>query len=48
MLPRLKEIADGRSHATADSILRQRIDDTRQLIAVIKYCLDNDVPLNFC
>ncbi|MEV5283282.1 hypothetical protein [Streptomyces sp. NPDC051993] len=47
VLPRLKAIVDGHAH-TADSIVQRRVDDTRQLIDVMKYCLDEDVPLCFC
>ncbi|MFD5950351.1 hypothetical protein ACFWAZ_27365 [Streptomyces collinus] len=48
MLPRLEAIVAERSHAADDPVLRRRIDDTRRLIDVIKYCVDKDVPLVFC
>jgi hypothetical protein len=49
MLPRLEELAAERTQAAEDPDLgRRRIDDTRQLIDVMKYCVDKGVPLNFC
>ncbi|MBD0420247.1 hypothetical protein H0H10_13950 [Streptomyces sp. TRM S81-3] len=49
MLPRLEELAVERPQAADDSDLqRRRIDDTRQLINVMKYCVDKGVPLVFC
>ncbi|MFF5968648.1 hypothetical protein ACFY64_34045 [Streptomyces collinus] len=26
----------------------RRVDDTRRLIDVMKYCVDKDIPLDFC
>ncbi|MEV0224219.1 hypothetical protein [Streptomyces sp. NPDC050704] len=48
MLPRLEAILDERSHAADDPILQRRIDDTCQLIDVMKYCVDKDIRLDFC
>ncbi len=49
MLPRLAELAAERPEAAADPDLeRRRIDDTRQLIEVMKYCVDKGVSLYFC
>ncbi|GAA4484523.1 hypothetical protein GCM10023191_007780 [Actinoallomurus oryzae] len=47
MLPRLEAIIDQRQHDGSDSILRRRIDDARQLVAVMRLCLDKDVELIF-
>ncbi|MFD8566676.1 hypothetical protein [Streptomyces sp. NPDC059639] len=47
MLPRLEAIISERSQAD-DPILHRRIEDTRQLIDVMKYCVDKDIPLDFC
>ncbi|MFK0294880.1 hypothetical protein ACIQU6_31010 [Streptomyces sp. NPDC090442] len=48
MLPRLEAIINERPHAAGDPILQRRIDDTRQLVAAMKYCVDKDVTLDFC
>ncbi|MGW3655054.1 hypothetical protein ACWD6R_04775 [Streptomyces sp. NPDC005151] len=48
MLPRLEAIIDQRQHEDSDPLLRRRIDDVHQLVTVMKYCLDEDVDLNFC
>ncbi|WP_329580884.1 hypothetical protein [Streptomyces sp. NBC_01361] len=48
MLPRLEAIISERSQAADDPILQRRIDNTRQLIDVMKYCVDKDIPLDFC
>ncbi|MFJ3720804.1 hypothetical protein [Streptomyces sp. NPDC090057] len=48
MLPRLKEIVGERPQVVDDPVLQRRINDTRQLIAVMKYCVDKGVPLDFC
>ncbi|MEU3937600.1 hypothetical protein AB0E85_37055 [Streptomyces sp. NPDC029044] len=48
MLPRLEEIIQERPHAADDPILLRRIDDTRRLIDVMRYCVDKDLPLVFC
>ncbi|MFF8476025.1 hypothetical protein [Streptomyces sp. NPDC015414] len=48
MLPRLKEIVGERPQVVDDPVLQRRINDIRQLIAVMKYCVDKGVPLDFC
>lgn len=51
MLPRLEEIIDRAPHDGDadhdDPVLRRRVDDTRQLVAAIRVCLDKDVGLVF-
>ncbi|MEW2807542.1 hypothetical protein AB0929_10555 [Streptomyces massasporeus] len=46
MLPRLEAIID-QLHEDSDPVLQRRVDDTRQLVTVMKYCLDKDVELLF-
>lgn len=48
MLPRLEAIVDERLRVADDPVLQRRIDDTRQLIDVMTYCVDKGVPLDFC
>jgi hypothetical protein len=48
MLPRLEAIVGERPRVADDPVLQRRIDDTRQLIDVLKYCVDKGVPLDFC
>uniref|UniRef100_A0AAU3I9B5 Uncharacterized protein n=1 Tax=Streptomyces sp. NBC_01393 TaxID=2903851 RepID=A0AAU3I9B5_9ACTN len=48
MLPRLKAIISEQPQPCDDPILQRRMDDTRRLIDVLKYCVDKDVPLDFC
>jgi hypothetical protein len=47
MLPRLESIIDQRRRDGSDPLLQQRIDDARQLVAVMRLCLDEDVALIF-
>ncbi|MEU8706304.1 hypothetical protein [Streptomyces sp. NPDC048565] len=50
MLPRLEAIIDERQHLQhlgCDPVLERRIDDTRQLVTVMKFCLDKDVEVIF-
>ncbi|MFD3496267.1 hypothetical protein ACFWWB_37860 [Streptomyces sp. NPDC058690] len=47
MLPRLETIIDQRQHDGSDPLLQRRIDDTRQLITVMEFCLYKDVELIF-
>ncbi|MFD8726166.1 hypothetical protein ACFV2H_51755 [Streptomyces sp. NPDC059629] len=47
MLPRLEAIIDQRQHDGSDSVLQRRIDDARQLVTVLRLCLDKDVELIF-
>ncbi|MEU6603439.1 hypothetical protein [Streptomyces flaveolus] len=46
MLPRLETIIDQLQHED-DPVHQRRVDDTRQLVTVMKYCLDKDVELIF-
>ncbi|MFF4867493.1 hypothetical protein ACFY3J_38820 [Streptomyces sp. NPDC001231] len=47
MLPRLEAIIDQLQHEVSDPVLQRRVDDARQLVTVMKYCLDKDVELIF-
>ncbi|MEV6960689.1 hypothetical protein AB0M97_16130 [Streptomyces sp. NPDC051207] len=47
MLPRLEAIIDQHHHEDSDPVLQRRVDDTRQLVTVMKYCLDRGVELLF-
>ncbi|WP_436842386.1 hypothetical protein [Streptomyces niveus] len=47
MLPRLEAIIDQRQHDGGEPVAERRIEDTRQLVTVIKFCLDKDVELVF-
>lgn len=47
MLPRLQAIIDRWQHDDSDPVLQRRIDDTRQLVVVMRLCLDKDVELIF-
>ncbi|MET4922389.1 hypothetical protein P3L51_08500 [Streptomyces sp. PSRA5] len=47
MLPRLEAIIGQRQHDDSDPVLRRRLEDTRQLVAVMNLCLDKDVELIF-
>ncbi|MEV5434156.1 hypothetical protein [Streptomyces sp. NPDC052701] len=47
MLPRLEAITDQLHHEDGDPVLPRRIDDARQLVTVMKHCLDKDVELLF-
>jgi hypothetical protein len=47
MLPRLEAIIDQRRLEGSDSVLQRRIDDTRQLVTVMRFCVDEDVELVF-
>ncbi|MFD5102998.1 hypothetical protein [Streptomyces albidochromogenes] len=47
ILPRLEEIADQREAGTADALDQRRVDDTRQLIVVLRLCVEKDVGLIF-
>ncbi|MFI2241718.1 hypothetical protein [Streptomyces chrestomyceticus] len=48
MLPRLEAIIGERPHTADGPVLQRRIEDVRQLIDVMKYCVDQDIPLEFC
>ncbi|MFD9869439.1 hypothetical protein ACFXI8_32355 [Streptomyces niveus] len=45
--PRLEAIIDQREHDGSDPIVQRRLEDTRQLVEVMKFCLDKDVELVF-
>ncbi|MFF3835568.1 hypothetical protein ACFYXX_32965 [Streptomyces sp. NPDC002458] len=47
MLPRLEAITY-ESHEEEDPVHERRVDDVRQLVAVMKYCLEKEVELVFC
>jgi hypothetical protein len=48
ILPRLEEIIrQWVRTGDADSLLARHIDDARQLVTVLRYCVANDVPLLF-
>ncbi|MFJ2770741.1 hypothetical protein [Streptomyces sp. NPDC087300] len=47
MLPRLRAIADERRSDAADPVVGRRVDDTRQLITVMEFCVAEDLPLVF-
>ncbi|MER5257157.1 hypothetical protein [Streptomyces sp. NPDC002855] len=47
MLPRLEAIIGQRQHDDSDLVLRRRIDDTCQLVTVLKICSNKDVGLVF-
>ncbi|MET9415343.1 hypothetical protein ABZY03_14390 [Streptomyces klenkii] len=48
MLPRLEAIIGERPHTADDPVFQRRIEDTRRLIDVMKYCVDKGVTLDFC
>lgn len=47
MLPRLEAILDQRQSDYSDPVIRRRIEDVRQLITVLRFCVDKDVELIF-
>ncbi|MGW3359950.1 hypothetical protein ACWDFL_31780 [Streptomyces bungoensis] len=47
MLPRLEAIIDQLHSEDSDPVLQRRVDDARQLVTVMKYCLDKGVELLF-
>ncbi|MFI6567158.1 hypothetical protein [Streptomyces sp. NPDC050534] len=47
MLPRLEAILDQRHPDDSTPVLRRRIEDVRQLISVLRFCVDKDVELIF-
>ncbi|SFY28837.1 hypothetical protein [Streptomyces atratus] len=47
MLPRLEAIVGRWRRDDSDPVLQRRIDDTRQLIVVMRLCLDKDIELIF-
>ncbi|MGV9313199.1 hypothetical protein ACWDR0_13540 [Streptomyces sp. NPDC003691] len=48
MLPRLEAIIGEQPHAADGPVLQRRIEDVRRLIGVMKYCVAEDIPLDFC
>ncbi|WP_030325903.1 hypothetical protein [Streptomyces flavochromogenes] len=46
-LPRLEAIT-GQQHEDGDPVDERRVDDVRQLVTVVRYCLEKDVELIFC
>ncbi|MEU2135191.1 hypothetical protein [Streptomyces sp. NPDC018352] len=48
MLPRLEAITEQRQHEDGGPVLERRLDDVRQLVTVMKYCLEKEVELIFC
>ncbi|NEB74634.1 hypothetical protein G3I40_05215 [Streptomyces sp. SID14478] len=47
ILPRLEAIA-GQCIENEDPVHERRIDDVRQLVCVVRYCLEKEVALVFC
>ncbi|WP_413800174.1 hypothetical protein [Streptomyces iranensis] len=47
ILPRLEAIIDQRQHDGSDPVLQRHTDDARQLVAVMRFCLNKDVALIF-
>jgi hypothetical protein len=47
MLPHLQEIVDRRQEGSVDPLLRRHIDDIRQLLVVLQFCVENDADLLF-
>jgi hypothetical protein len=46
ILPRLQEIA-GQPQGGADPLLQRHMDDARQLVVVLQFCIEKDVDLRF-
>lgn len=44
----LEAIPDQRQNEVGNPVLERRIDDVRQLLTVIEYCLEKEVELIFC
>ncbi|MGW7086779.1 hypothetical protein ACWGH2_25260 [Streptomyces sp. NPDC054871] len=47
MLPRLEAILDQRQPDDSDPVLRRRSEDVRELVTVLRICVDKDVELVF-
>ncbi|GHH56012.1 hypothetical protein [Streptomyces candidus] len=47
ILPRLEEILSQRHPGDSDPVLRRRIEDVSELVAVLRSCVDQDVVLIF-
>ncbi|MFD5504348.1 hypothetical protein ACFWJS_32315 [Streptomyces sp. NPDC127061] len=48
MLPRLEAITEQQQHEDGGPVLERRLDDVRQLVTVMNYCLEKEVELIFC
>ncbi|MEV8363761.1 hypothetical protein [Streptomyces niveus] len=44
----LEAITEQRQHEDGGPVLERRLDDVRQLVTVMKYCLEKEVELIFC
>ncbi|MEY9809860.1 hypothetical protein ACFYMR_30660 [Streptomyces albogriseolus] len=44
---RLQEIADQREGGSTDPLLQRHMDDARQLVVVLQFCVEKDVNLLF-
>ncbi|MGP4087567.1 hypothetical protein [Streptomyces sp. KR55] len=47
ILPRLQEIAGQSQEGSMEPLLRRHIDDVRQLVVVLRLCIEKDVDLVF-
>lgn len=47
ILPRLRQIADERHARSDEPVVQRHIDDARQLVVVLQFCVENDVDLLF-
>ncbi|WP_409469951.1 hypothetical protein [Streptomyces sp. HC307] len=47
ILPRLQQIADQRHDGSIEPVLRRHVDDARQLVVVLQFCVEKDVDLLF-
>ncbi|MFD7403795.1 hypothetical protein ACFV7R_14230 [Streptomyces sp. NPDC059866] len=47
ILPRLQQIADQRHEGSIEPLLQRHIDDARQLVIVLQFCVGKDVDLLF-
>nr|WP_226487526.1 hypothetical protein [Streptomyces parvulus] len=47
MLPRLEAILDQQQSDDSAPVIRRRIEDVRQLITVLRFCVNKDVELIF-
>ncbi|HZF89103.1 MAG TPA: hypothetical protein VE614_12070 [Streptomyces sp.] len=47
ILPRLREIAEQPQKDPSDPVTQRRVDDVRELVAVLHHCVDQNVDLVF-
>jgi len=47
ILPRLQQIADQRHEENIEPVVQRHIDDARQLVVVLQFCVGRDVDLLF-